>query len=54
MFPVTTEKSSNGGGLSGGEIAGIVIGVVAFVGLVGIGIACWIYRRRKRSASKFL
>jgi hypothetical protein len=50
-LPVTERASSNSGdGLSGGAIAGIVIGVVAALAIVGF--ALWFLLRRKRSRER--
>lgn len=46
----TGTASSSSGGLSGGSIAGIVIGVIAFLSILG-AILIFIFRRRTLAAS---
>ncbi|KAF7562310.1 hypothetical protein G7046_g1821 [Stylonectria norvegica] len=46
----TPEKHKSGSGLSGGAIAGIVVGCVAFVGLIGLA-ALLMYRRRQKKVN---
>jgi hypothetical protein len=47
---ISTLPGNQGHGLGGGAIAGIVIGIVATIGLVGLGIILTVRARRRRKA----
>ncbi|KPI41846.1 uncharacterized protein AB675_5522 [Cyphellophora attinorum] len=47
----TETNTGGGGGLSGGAIAGIVIGVLGFLGLIGLLVFCFVRRLRRSRAS---
>ncbi|KAK5989316.1 hypothetical protein PT974_10831 [Cladobotryum mycophilum] len=49
-LPINSSPSVQGNTISGGAIAGIVVGAVAFVGGIG-AIVAWVWRRRRAKAA---